>query len=258
MVTTNKVIDKVIVWDMDETIGSFVSLSEPVNLLERLLGKQLTQKEFKEVIHIFQEVLRPNIIEVLIYIKERQDENTKNILYTNNNGPKSWCNGIVAYLDNRIGCKVFDNIIRAWEVNGKIIEPNRTSYLKTYEDLVSCLNVDEIRKICFIDDQDHPLHKHSRVTSYKIPQYNVEFTTDEIIKKLKNSSFKKVFKTNTYKEYLYDDYDTDTDDDICDYDDDGPPTIHRKAHDVLLFKTIKKFMKPESPDKKTRKKARVK
>lgn len=247
MVNRRKVIDKVIVWDMDETIGSFVTLSEPVNLLETLLGRQLTQKEFKQVIEIFKEVLRPNIIDVLTYIKENQDNSVKNVLYTNNNGPEWWCDGIVAYLNSKVGCKVFDSVIRAWEVDGVIIEPERTSHLKTYEDLVKCLNVKEIRSVCFIDDQDHPLHSHSRVTSYKIPEYNVQLTKDDIIKKLMNSSFKKVFKTNKHDEYF--------DNEFTQYSKKSP---YKKKHDSKLFKMIKQFMKPDHQAGKTRKKARVK
>lgn len=249
MVYNGKVIDKVIVWDMDETIGSFVSLSEPVDLLEELMGRQLTPKEFRLVIETFREVLRPNIIEVLTYIKNQQDKNTKNVLYTNNNGPKWWCNGIVSYLDKKVGCKVFDKIIRAWEVNGELVEPKRTSYLKTYNDLVACLNVDEIKKICFIDDQDHPLHHDHRVTSYKIPEYNVYFTRDEIIERLMDSSFKKVFKTNIYQDNF---------DNIGIPSQTPSPSPYKKKHDDILFKMIKKFMKPNSPKKQTRRKARVK
>ena len=250
MVYIGKVIDKAIVWDMDETLGSFVSLSEPVALLEELLGRKLKQKEFMLVIEIFEEVLRPNIIDVLIYIKNNQDNTTKNVLYTNNNGPKSWCNGIVSYLDEMVGCKVFDKVIRAWEVDGNIVEPKRTSHLKTYEDLVRCLNVHEIKKVCFIDDQEHPLHQDSRVTSYKIPEYNVHFTEDEIIERLRKSSFKKVFKTASYQDDLnyYNIISTPV----------PPPSPYKKKHDVILFKMIKKFMKPNIPRKQTRRRDRGK
>ena len=51
---------------------------------------------------------------------------------------------------------VFEKIINAFKVNNKIIEHNRTTHKKTYNDFINCTILPENIKICFID----VLHKH--------------------------------------------------------------------------------------------------
>ena len=57
------------------------------------------------------------------------------MIYTNNNGPKSWTYDIKHYIEKKLNYKLFDKIITAWKVNGKIYEKCRSGHEKSYKDL---------------------------------------------------------------------------------------------------------------------------
>lgn len=190
----------VFVWDVDETLGSFTTLDKIVSLLERIYDRKLIKEEIFLLIDIFPEILRPNIIKMLKYLKNQKKKQNcqKVVIYTNNVGPNEWVNTIKSYLEHKIKGSLFDKIIRAYKINNIQVEPNRTEYEKTYEDLVRCMNVDKIEKVCFIDDQHHPLIDDIRVNSLHIPPYYKDYNPQEIIIRLLNSPFKKSFRDINY------------------------------------------------------------
>ena len=85
------------------------------------------------------------------------------MIYTNNQGPKEWAEQLRNYFEDIIGECVFDRIIAAFKINGKIIEPWRTSHEKSVDDLISCTQISPDTQICFIDDQHHPRMEHENV-----------------------------------------------------------------------------------------------
>ena len=93
------------------------------------------------------------------------------MIYTNNQGPKQWTKMISEYFEHRIGKHLFDHIISAFKVNGKVVEMCRTSQDKSVEDLVRCTKIPENTEICFIDDQLHPLMEKSNVYYINIKPY---------------------------------------------------------------------------------------
>ena len=55
----------------------------------------------------------------------------KVMIYTNNNGPKSWTYDIKHYIEKKLNYKLFDKIITAWKVNGKPLNSPKLAPLTT-------------------------------------------------------------------------------------------------------------------------------
>jgi len=170
---------KIVVFDLDETLGNFVEFGMFCDALENHIGKKLSNEEFFETLDIFPEFLRPNIIKILNYLldKKKTGKCQKIMIYTNNQGPKSWAEKIGYYFDHKIGKKIFDQIIAAFKVQGKVVEICRTSHDKSVKDLLKCTRIPSETQICFLDDQYHPLMKHSNVyyINVKPYTYNMKF-----------------------------------------------------------------------------------
>ena len=86
------IIRRVVVFDLDETLGCFVELGVFCDAIEKYYRKKLTTTEFHDIMDLYPEFLRPNILKVLTFLKEKRQSGDlyKVYLYTNNQGPKSW------------------------------------------------------------------------------------------------------------------------------------------------------------------------
>ena len=58
---------KIIVFDMDETLGQFVELGIFIDSLELYFGKELNQYQFNMTMSLFPEFIRPGILSILKY-----------------------------------------------------------------------------------------------------------------------------------------------------------------------------------------------
>lgn len=165
--------DKIVVFDLDETLGCFVELGMFCDALSSYLKHQLSDNEFNEVLDIFPEFLRPNIINILKYLMSQRNNGKcrKIMIYTNNQGPREWCERISKYFDIKTGGKIFDKIIAAFKVKGEIIEIGRTSHNKSVSDLIRCANLPENTEICFLDDQYHRLMEEEKVFYINVKPY---------------------------------------------------------------------------------------
>lgn len=164
----------VIVFDLDETLGSFSQLSPAHSALERYYGRPLSGLEFKYLIDMNKDVLRPFILDVLaLAIRERVKGNCDAImLYTNNSGGRKWPHLIANYFDMKLNTKVFDQIICAFKVNGIRLEPNRTTHDKTFEDFIRCTRLPENTEICFVDDLNHTGMNRENIFYVNIKPYH--------------------------------------------------------------------------------------
>ena len=190
---TNKMLksakpNKIIVFDLDETLGCFTEISIFWNALENFYETNLLNESFYDVIDLFSDFLRPNILNILEYVKNKKLKNEcdKIMIYTNNQGPKSWVNMLSNYFNHKIGSKVFDNIIAAFKISGKIIEINRTSHDKSVEDLIRCTRISPNTEICFIDDQYHPLMNMENVYYINVKPYIYSMPYEEMAEKYYN------------------------------------------------------------------------
>lgn len=173
---------KVCVFDLDETLGYFTEVSIFWDALESFYGKELSNHSFFEVLDTFPEFFRPEIFRILNMINNKKKRNMcdESYIYTNNQGPKSWTKMINDYFNHKLGYKAFNGIIAAYKIQGKIVEPKRTSHDKSVKDLISCTNIPEMAEICFIDDLYHPLMDKAQVKYIQIKPYKYNLTFTEM------------------------------------------------------------------------------
>jgi len=167
---------RVVVFDLDETIGYFQQFAQFCQALEFLKKKKLNQNEVMFLLNLYPEYFRPNIFEIMSFLKQKKINNEvyKVCIYTNNNGPKQWAKQIYNFIEHKINYKLFDNHIGAYKVNGVQIEKTRTTHYKTLSDFLITTKIPNHTKICFIDDLYHPHMTGSNVTYIKVQPYTIE------------------------------------------------------------------------------------
>lgn len=187
--------NNVVVFDMDETLGHFSQLGIIVDGIEKVIKKKLNQTEFNNLLDIFYLYLRPDIIKILNYLKNKKEKNKldKVIIFTNNQGPKDWTNKIKNYFNYKLKYNLFDQIIGAYRINGKEVERLRTSHNKRYNDLLKIAKLSDKTRICFIDDLYHFEMENKNLFYINIYPYEYEYTITNILdildKKLKIDNY---------------------------------------------------------------------
>jgi hypothetical protein len=148
----------VIVFDLDETLGYFTQLGFFCYALEKFYNKNLDKDEFIKILDQNQEYIRPKIYDLLQLTLNMKNKGIVDsiMIYTNNTGPNKWANSISDYFSHKLNQTVFDNIIRAFKIDGKIVEPSRTTHEKTYSDFLRCTKFPKNTMVYFIDDVEHP------------------------------------------------------------------------------------------------------
>ena len=164
---------RVVVFDMDETLGHFVQLGAFWDALERAHGRSLTQAHFVDTMGLYPEYVRPGMEEMLTQLTRARSKGViaAIIMYTNNQGPQAWAKAIAAYFDRRAGTQVFDMIIPAYTVRGRRVSPCRTSHAKSPDDLLRCTGLPEDTRICFVDDQYHEPMGAGGSYYVRVPEY---------------------------------------------------------------------------------------
>ena len=86
-----------------------------------------------------------------LYEKKKHNKDLYIYIYTNNSClPIAWTSWISEYLEQKWQVKkLFTNIVRAFKIKGKIIESNRSSLSKKYEDFVNCVKIEGKQSIMF-------------------------------------------------------------------------------------------------------------
>ena len=80
---------KIVVFDLDETLGYFVEFGifwDSLTLYaSKYLNKELNQDDFNSVMNLYPEFFRPNIMNILSYLKNKKQskECQKIMIYTN-------------------------------------------------------------------------------------------------------------------------------------------------------------------------------
>jgi hypothetical protein len=195
---------KYAVFDVDETLGYFSQFGAFVDALNNYYSdfSRVVFDNFNELLDLYPEFIRPNMIEILKYVSEKRREGACKgiIIYTNNQGPRIWVANISKYFDYKVGTKVFDHIIAAFKVNGKIVQEGRTTQNKTYEDLVRVANIPKTSEICFVDDLNHPGMRHPNVLYINVKPYVETLPTSTLIKRYLDSNLgKKILPQNREK-----------------------------------------------------------
>ena len=186
---------KYAVFDVDETLGYFAQFGAFIDALNNYYSdfSQVVYDNFNELLDLYPEFIRPNMIEILKYVSEKKREGACKgiIIYTNNQGPRIWVANISKYFDYKVGTQVFDQIIAAFKVNGKIVQEGRTTQNKTYDDLVRVANIPKTSQVCFVDDLDHPGMRHPNVLYINVKPYVETLPTATLIKRYLDSNLGK-------------------------------------------------------------------
>ena len=186
---------KIVVFDLDETLGYFTQYGifwdSLVNYLKIKNKSQLTQTDFDKVLELFPEFLRPNIINILTYLKTKKKSNCchKMMIYTNNTGPREWAHHIISYFEKKINYKLVDQIIAAFKINGKRVEICRTTQNKTHNDLIKCTKIPSDAEICFMDDNFYPEMANDNIYYINIKPYYYDLKFEDMLTRFKNSQF---------------------------------------------------------------------
>jgi hypothetical protein len=156
---------KVITFDLDETLGSFFHLSilwcglqklQKTSIIVPNLEIDTLQLEFNNLLDLYPEFLRYGILIILDYLllKKKQGECDKIYIYTNNICNPPWISLITNYFKYKLKAKedIFDQTICAFKINNKIVEISRTTKDKTYNDFIKCSLLPKTTEICFLDN----------------------------------------------------------------------------------------------------------
>ena len=186
---------KIIVFDLDETLGYFMELGmfwDALNayIIEQQINLPINQSLFNKVLDLFPEFLRPNILNILNYIKQKKltKDCNKLMIYTNNQGSTEWVNYITKYFEEKINYQIFDQIISAFKIRGKRVELCRTTHSKTHSDLIKCTKISKNTQICFLDDLFHPNMTNKNVYYINLKPYTYDLDFNEMITRFLNSN----------------------------------------------------------------------
>jgi len=189
---------KVVVFDLDETLGYFTEFAMFFDILTKHLNlrPRLHQKVFNQVFDLYPEYLRPHILFILTFLKTKKmtGECTKVLIYTNNRGPPSWAKMIKSYLEDKIRYKLFDKIVGAFKVHGKIVEVCRRTNEKTTDDLLRCAKLPENTQICFVDDTHY--EGMENVYYIKLSPYIYNLHMNTLVSRFLNTSMTDEWKIN--------------------------------------------------------------
>lgn len=211
---------KVVVFDLDETLGYFVefgifwdSLKEYIN--QNNINCNIDQHLFNKLLDLYPEFLRPNIITILQYLKKKKLSNkcSKLMIYTNNQGPKTWAHNIIKYFETKLDYKIIDQVISAFKVRGQFVELCRTTHMKTHKDFIKCTKMPPNTEICFLDDVFYPDMKNEKIYYINLKPYIYDIELDTMIDRFLKSNIciiddpnlckKQILNTSEKYNYIY-------------------------------------------------------
>jgi hypothetical protein len=175
-VKSRKKLKKVFVFDFDETLGSFGHLYYLWEAIQMTIGNRASTELFQSVADLYPEFLRHGIVIMLefLYFKKSQGKCDTIFIYTNNQCINNWVRMVVQYIESKIipvgGDPLFDKIIHAFKINNQIVERDRTTQRKTYDDFIRCSVIPKNTEICFVDDSFHPSMIHNHRVYYIQPR----------------------------------------------------------------------------------------
>jgi hypothetical protein len=187
--------NKIVVLDLDETLGYFTEFGMIWEAFGHYMKKyhkhiSIDQTLFNDLLDLYPEFLRPNIVDILSYLKYKKQQNhcKKLMIYTNNQGPEKWAEYIMNYFDSKVNYKLCDHIIGAFKIEDKHLEFCRTTHLKTHQDLVNCSQISPDSDICYIDDYYYPDMVHQNVYYINIKPYIHELPFSVLIQRILDSN----------------------------------------------------------------------
>lgn len=195
---------KIIVFDIDETIGSFNEIYVLWKCLKNI-NSNLNQNFFNCCLDLYPEFFRHGIITILEYIQYKKRINCCHgvYLYTNNMYSPDLPNKIKNYIHYRLEDNFFiDKLIYAYKINDVIINQDRTTNRKTYEDFLRCSKLSKTTDICFVDDIFHSGMKNDNVYYIQPKPYFHHLTYNQILTRFFVSSLFRDFFELHHQQYI--------------------------------------------------------
>ena len=188
----------VIVFDLDETLGSYSDLYILWDYLQNII-------EFNDLLDLFPEFSRYKIIHILDYIyQQKMSGKCENIyIYTNNQCSYDFVELISKYYSYKLGIEkgeLFDQIIRSFKIGNRIIEVARTTQQKTYNDFIRCTLLPPKTQIFFIDNSYFPDMEYKRIYYIQPLSYHHHLSKEEIISRLDKRVISRPILNNIYDE----------------------------------------------------------
>lgn len=191
--------NKIVVFDLDETLGYFVELCilwhGIIDYLKiKNIDYNLDHADFIEIFKKYPEFIRPNIFSILDYLKNKKinGECYKLMIYTNNKRSKEWCTIIKYFYENKLhDYPLFDQMICAFKINNEQIELCRTSHQKKHTDFIKCTKLPYNTQICYIDDVYYPKMHTENVYYINVPRYIYKLEISELLKRFYTTSIGK-------------------------------------------------------------------
>lgn len=182
---------KIFVFDLDETIGHFSEIYRLFQFIE-IMETKYKQNFFNNekeclfyLLDLFPEVFRYGIDIIFSYLYKKNNENqlTYVYIYTNNICiPITWTTYISEYIENKWNLpNLFTNIVRAFKINGKIVENKRSTGEKTYNDFLHCVQLPKDTSLCFIDNTEYVQMKHNYVYYLQPKPFFIDLSVFQII-----------------------------------------------------------------------------
>ena len=197
---------KVVVFDVDETLGHFGQFGLFFDTLSEFYNNpNILYTNFNELIDLYPEVFRPNIVRILDYIHKKKQSGacSKVMIYTNNQGPAKWIPHIRGYLEKKLEDygtltisltqnhkPFFDRIIGGFKIANIMVnsdQPERTTADKTINDFLRCSRLSPNVEICFLDDLNHPKLVNEKVYYIKLQSYHSYIPFEQFITRFLNS-----------------------------------------------------------------------
>jgi len=178
-----KRVQKAIVFDLDETLGSFTDLNILWNALHSY-GPTLTVPHFNDILDLYPEFLRYGILPIVVYLLKKRSTLVRCYIYTNNQcSHPDWINNITQYFNYKllVDEPLFDKVICAFKINNEVIEPKRTKQRKLHSDFISCTLLPTNTEICFIDNTYYYGMDTERLYYIQPRSYYHHLTTRQII-----------------------------------------------------------------------------
>ncbi len=203
----NKAYPRAVVFDLDETLGSFSDLHILWTALQDKTNKYYPV-DFNKLLDLYPEFLRYGIIYILeLAYKKKQDGLCDGLyIYTNNQCSTGWVTLITNYFQYKLNIKtdLFDKIIYAFKINNKRVEPFRTTHAKTTKDFINCTMLPKNTEICFIDNSQFSEMKTDRVYYIQPRSFSHNLSTKQIIDRFHLSGICKCIKNcDEIKQFIY-------------------------------------------------------
>jgi hypothetical protein len=206
---------KIVVFDVDETLGNFSQFSIFGHVLEEYFNDQnIMYHYFNDLVDLYPEIIRPSMVRILDYIRKKKNAGvcSKVMIYTNNTGPDKWVSHIRHYFEYKLRTAtsvsaskelaivppLFDHIIGGFKPNKAHNTsngyPQRTTKDKTVDDFILCSRLPSNIEVCFLDDLYHPKMTDERVYYIKLQPYYSYIPFETFVVRFLNSDlFRNVF-----------------------------------------------------------------